>query len=227
MQWIYGIPHKARIAVVLAVIMMIVTLSNVLVRRDIDNIDRSFTSIYNDRLMPATAFFYITESLYNRRLALEKSVFAQGQDEDELKEILSTHDAKIDSLIREFEKTYLVRNEASLLRGFKKQKAAYNEIEARVIALSYSSDQQGAIDLFENEGINCFSAMLKDLHHLIVIQAAVGKELLADSHHTVASANMISFLEAGVAIVLGLLVYIILLTSKAIHRHDNSPFHLN
>lgn len=207
--------------------MMIVTLSNVLVRRDIDNIDKSFTSIYNDRLMPATAFFYVTESLYNRRLALEKSVLVQRQDEQALKEVLLAHDAKIDSLIKEFEKTYLVMNEANLLKRFKKQMEAYKVIEARVIARYYASDQQGAIDLFENEGIDIFSDMLLDLHKLIVIQATVGKELLADSHHTVASANMISFLEAGVAIVLGLLVYIILLTSKAIHRADGSPYHLN
>lgn len=227
MKWPFYIPQKMKIASVLAIIMGIVVTSNVLVRRNIDSIDRSFTSIYEDRLMAATEFFYITESLYQKRLTLEKSLWVNSGSRSELEAALTAQDKVIDSLIIEFQKTYLVLNEASLLEQFKASRQEYDAMEDRVIDLYFSSDARTAVNLFENEGVVSFSAMVKELHQLTEIQSKVGRELLNDSHHTVASAHMLSFLEVGIALVLGLLVHIVLLTSRAIQRKNNQNFFLN
>ncbi len=70
MKWAFLIPDKAKIAVILTIIVALVITSNMGMRRDIRDIDKSFTSIYNDRQMPAAEFFYITENPYQKRLLL-------------------------------------------------------------------------------------------------------------------------------------------------------------
>lgn len=227
MKWPFQIPQKMRVAVILASILAVVITTNFLVRRNIGDIDRSFTSIYQDRLMPATEIFYITELLYNERLLLEKYLWMGDRDGRGLRDKISLHHQDIDSILTEFEKTYIVPNEELCLKKFKKSRAEYKTTEGQVIALSEAGRSREAINLFENEGVAAMSATIRNLHELIDIQSNIGKELLNDSHHIVAHANMLSLLEAGVAIVLGLLVHIIIITSKILNRKPRSSYHLN
>jgi len=227
MNWPFKVPHKLRIGVALAGIMVIVVISNVLVRRNINTIDQSFTSIYKDRLMPAADLFYVMEHLYKKRMLLEKYLWSGGS-KDELMTKLATHNHSVDSLITEFKKTYLVLNEASLLDEFNDRRNNYKKIENEVLELHHSAEPSLGMSLFENEGIVVFSSMVEDLHELTAIQSKVGKQLLAESHHSVANANVLSFLEVGVAVVLGLVVHIILLTTKAMNRTTGrQKFYLN
>lgn len=227
MKWPFYVPQKMRIAVILAGIMAVVIISNILVRRSIGDIDRSFTSIYNDRLMPATEIFYITENLYNERIVLEKHLWLGQHDDLHPGTDIIRYNVSIDSILVEFEKTYIVPNEALCLKKFKKSREEYKTIEQQVISLSHAGRSKQAIELFENEGVAAMTQTIKNLHELIDIQSQIGGELLNDSHHIVASANMLSFLEAGVAIVLGLIVHILILSSKAFHKKAKQPFHLN
>lgn len=227
MNWPFKIPHKLRIAVALASIMVIIVLNNVLMRQHINTIDQSFTSIYKDRLMPATDLFYVMEHLYKERMLLEKYL-SSGGSKDELMTRLASHNASVDSLITEFKKTYLVLNEASLLDELSDRRSNYKKIENKVLELHNSPAPALGMSLFESEGIVVFSSMMEDLHELTAIQSKVGKELLAESHHSVANANVLSFLEVGVAMVLGLVVHIILLTTKAMNRKSGKQrFYLN
>lgn len=207
--------------------MGIVVFTNILVRRNIDDIDKSFTSIYNDRLLPAAEIFYITELLYNERLVLEKYLLAGDNNGNELKRSIAKYSYSIDSILVELEKTYIVPNEALCLKEFKKRRAEYRSIEQNVIALSEQGSGAQAIRVFENEGVAAITGTIKHLHDLVGIQSTIGRELLDDSHHIVASANMLSFLEVGIAIVLGLLVHVIILTSRVFNKKSGQPFHLN
>tara|TARA_R110000737_G_scaffold193377_1_gene214617 strand:- start:288 stop:821 length:534 start_codon:yes stop_codon:yes gene_type:complete len=177
--------------------------------------------------MPATEFFYITETLYQKRLILEKNVLAPSIEKTDLTDKLDTYDSKIDSLLTEIEKTYFVLDEASLLSEFKERREAYDQLENKVIDLSYANDSRQALAMLENEGGDRFNAMLSDLHQLTEIQSNNGRELLNDSHHIKASVHMLTFLEVGVSIVLSLLVHVILLTTRTVQRKSNQPFHLN
>lgn len=227
MRWAFKIGNQMRVSVILAIIVALLVISNLVMQRDIDSMDRSFTSIYNDRLMPATEFFYITETLYQKRLLLEKNVLAPSIEKEDLIKKLDAYDSRIDSLVTEIEKTYFVLDEASLLSEFKERMEAYDQLENKVINLAYANDSRQALAMLENEGGDRFNAMLSDLHQLTEIQSNNGRELLNDSHHIKASVHMLTFLEVGVAIVLSLLVHVILLTTRTVQRKSNQPFHLN
>lgn len=227
MKWIFAIQQKHKVALLLGGILCIVVLSTILVRMNMKDINRSFTSIYNDRLIPATEFFYISENMYSRRLLIEKFLlFHHKYQTDDLREKLNGYNHAIDSLIIEYEKTYLVHNESQYLSDFKNKIQEYAEVEQSIIALSENGANEAGLDLFEEKGTALFQNTIQDLHQLTQIQSSVGKELIAHSQSAMASTNILSHLQVALAFIIFVIIQIILLTSKAIHK-QKQPFHLN
>ena len=72
MKWTYQIPQKIKTATLPMGVMVLVIVSNLIARKNITEMNRSVTSIYKDRLIPATNIFYLTENLYRKRLAMEE-----------------------------------------------------------------------------------------------------------------------------------------------------------
>jgi hypothetical protein len=116
MKWSFVIQQKLKAAMLLGGIMVLIILATLLSRYNMQGIDRSFSSIYQDRLIPATTIIYLTENLYGKRVSLEKHLFEQdAQSAERVKVVLNHRNQSIDSLIRVFEKTYLVDQEAGAL----------------------------------------------------------------------------------------------------------------
>lgn len=227
MKWVFAIQQKHKVALLLGCILCIVILTTIMERINMGDINRSFTSIYNDRLIPATEIFYISENMYSKRLLMEKFLLSHEEyGIEQLRKNLDIYNRNIDSLIVEYEKTYLVDNESRCLATFKNIISDYEQVEQSVIKLSKNGSKEAGLEIFENQGIVLFQSTIQNLHQLTQIQSTVGKELIAHSQSAMASTNILSHLQIALAFIICVIIQVLLLTSTVIKK-QKQPFHLN
>lgn len=219
MRWSFVIQQKFKAAILLGGIMALIVGGTLISRYNVEGIDESFSSIYKDRLVPATTILYLTENLYRKRLSLENYLYSEAQRSPaHVKAQLRAHDRSIDSLIRLFEKTYLVDEEAKSLQGFKNQIGHYARLESQVLALCAAGSFAEAKQLFSAPGGTTFESTILNLNELAGIQSTIGKDLVRASKVNVASFGIISFLQISLAIITGLVVIVLIRNSQIIQK---------
>ncbi|MCE7040958.1 MCP four helix bundle domain-containing protein [Dyadobacter sp. CY312] len=233
MKWSFVIRQKLKAALLLSGIMAFIILGSLIARNSMEGIDKSFSSIYQDRLIPATTIIYLTENLYGKRLSLEKFLLSDDQrTSHEISSGLSLYDSRIDSLISAFEKTYLVDQEAKSLAAFKNRVEEYVLLEKMILNLHASGHVDAGKKLFEGAGANTFQSTINNLNELTSIQSNIGQELVKESKSDMASFGLISFLQIALAIIIGLIVLVLIQNSKIINKpkirqDEGSYFNLN
>ncbi|CAN5177469.1 hypothetical protein BH23BAC1_BH23BAC1_47470 [soil metagenome] len=213
-------------AILLCVGLVLLIFLNIMERRNIGQIDKFFTSIYNDRLIPATDIFYIMENLYNKRLTMEKYLFSEENLPGFTYEDLKIYDNSIDSLIVLFEKTYLVANEYKCLNNFKMAVSDYSKVENNILLLINTGSTEEAQKIFKTRGSDTFSAMIKNLHELTIIQSSVGEEIIKSSQTMLSHVNIGSKLEIVLVIFIVVAVQLIIATRKNLN-FPYQKFNLN
>jgi Four helix bundle sensory module for signal transduction len=227
MKWSFIIQQKIKAALLLSGVMVFIILNSLMSRSSMNTIDRSFSSIYQDRLVPAIDIVYLSEHLYTKRLLLEKELSnKEPKDVPVLIRQLHGHDQKIDSLIAEFEQTILIEEEVKSLAAFKKNMQAYSVLEKQVLSLGVNSSFDAGRELFYTQGALVFQKSIHQLSKLTKIQSVVGKELMKDSHTEAHYINLLFTLQIVIAIVIALLILGLIHSSKII-KQDSAPFHLN
>jgi preprotein translocase subunit SecG len=219
MKWSFVIQQKLKAALLLGGIMVLIILATLLSRRNMEGIGKSFSSIYQDRLIPATTIIYLTENLYGKRLSLEEYLLSSEIDnKDEVKLKLNAHNEDIDSLISAFEKTYLVDKEAKSLIAFKHEVRQYALLEASVLKLCSEGAAKEGKALFVGTGAKTFKKTVANLNELASIQSDIGKDLMKESKSDIASFGIISFLQIAFAVVIGLMLLVLIQSSAIINQ---------
>ncbi|MET7254031.1 MCP four helix bundle domain-containing protein [Dyadobacter fermentans] len=219
MKWSFVIQQKFKAAILLGGIMALIVGGTLISRYNVEGIDESFSSIYKDRLVPATTILYLTENLYRKRLSLENYLYSEAQQSPaHVTALLRAHDRSIDSLIRLFEKTYLVDEEAKSLQDFKSQIGQYARLEGQVLAYCRAGSFADAKQLFSAPGSTTFESTILNLNELAGIQSTIGKDLMKASKVNVASFGIISFLQISLAIITGLVVIVLIRNSQIIQK---------
>ncbi|MDX1942857.1 MAG: MCP four helix bundle domain-containing protein [Saprospiraceae bacterium] len=214
MKWVFSIQPKIKAAFLLAIICVAVLVNMFLERRNISNINDSFSSIYEDRLLPATYVFHLTDHLYQKRLILDR--YFNGKTPSNFQadiEQLQVHNNAMDTLIQDFEATYLVEMEGKLLKDLKRGLRAYNDLEWQLMKdLKNATAPEISVDAFEK----LFAAAKEELTQLSQIQIEVGKKMKEDSGRMAASTDLLTNLDALLIIVMGLIIQILIFTSKTL-----------
>src|SRR5690349_19416630 len=94
---------KAKAVIATFVIILIVLLNNFSSRKDYADLDRTMSSIYQDRLMPSGYLLHINNYLYQKKILQQSPNFADASVQTQL----AYHNKAIDSLIRNYDLTYL------------------------------------------------------------------------------------------------------------------------
>jgi hypothetical protein len=189
--------------------------------------DRSFTSIYYDRLIPATDIFYLTGNLYDRRLIMETFLFNQGSPSvADVTKKLEIHALAIDNLIAKFEKTFLVKEESQYLEKLKSGIAHYRNVERNILETFADDSKQKAQLLYEEEGKTELIRIFQHLEELAKIQSQVGLALIRDSKGIVSSSDLMLTVQIITAIVIGLLIQALIIASRVVNT-KNQDFNLN
>ncbi len=226
MKWSFVIQQKIKAAFLLGGIMSLLVLNSFLSRNNILGVDRSVTSIYQDRLIPAIDIILLTESLYTKRLLLERHLVTAKTTQPAIRQALTLHNQKIDSLLQAYEKTYLVERETTSFEALKNRMAAYSKLENNILSLHRAGQRETSIQLMEAEGSVLFNQTIQRLHELTDIQMEVGQELRKASQTEVSRFHLHSTLQIIISIIIGLMV-INLIFSARIIQFDSKNQNLN
>jgi hypothetical protein len=206
MKWAVSINRKAKIPLILGALLLLLLANKRWEQNNIESLEKSFSSIHDDRLIPATYVFKLTDHLYKKRL-LWGDAERPGQGEA-LRADLRRHDEAMESLLRRFEATYLVDAESRALKDLKASLSAGQKLEERW-ASGASKDLHAAMTAE-------FDQALRQLNLLSQIQTHVGEDLKRDSKSVLGSASIAYTMDISLLLIVGLLLFGLLSASKSI-----------
>lgn len=132
----------------------------------------------------------------------------------------------IDSLMKKYEKTFLVKQEKEQLKELKIRLIGSIAAEQHVIALSDNHSVEDGRKLYETVGRATSRRTLQQLTELMTIQTQVGQELIQSSASMVSRSKLYSTLQIALAILIGILVVGIISASNVV-QVKNDKFNLN
>lgn len=223
MKTLISIKPKYKLALVLLVMASLILAGLLMERKYFKNVNTSSASIYNDRLIPAIAIFHLSDHLTQRRLLVEEQI-GKGPLPEHLQTYLSDHSLAMDSILRAFEETYLVKAEFNSLELLKQYLDEYNQTEQ--LLLQNHRESIGS-EKIHNQLQKDFENIRSELIELSAIQNLVGKELMADTKHTVAQAHNISDFQIAVLLITCIIAQMLIIASKAITPSVRQKYELN
>ncbi|MES3018811.1 MAG: MCP four helix bundle domain-containing protein [Bacteroidota bacterium] len=216
MKWAFAIQRKIRLAIMLAVLMLSIIIFSLLESYNVTRISTSFNSIYEDRLIPAVDLYSIADHIHGKRNQLFTFLFTDKISQSEIENYLGVENSKLDKLISKYESTYLVKAESNYLNRLKKNLTDYRRDELLLIKTA-KENKETARNLYLNTTDHLYNDLNKDLMRLTQVQTEVGRELLKESQNSQSSSGFISQLQFVVAIILGLVIMILVITDKQVH----------
>lgn len=194
--------HKIKAAVLLVVTMALLIINNILGTRSYSNLDKSISSIYQDRLMPATYIFEISDHLYQERLLQEQP----GPVTSEGMRLLDSHNVAIAGLITNYEKTYLTKDEVKHWSTFKKDLQQYQNTSP-----TDGPDVEVAFD-----------KVMGSLKSLSQLQVGEGSALTQDAQTVISGRELMSQLEMSLLVIMGMVVVFLIATPEKLLVKDSS-----
>jgi hypothetical protein len=202
-------------------------LIRILEDKSVKNMNESFISLYNDRLVPAMDLYHIVENLYARRNIIESVLYTKAEAYQlDLRGNLARYNRNIDSLVNKYEKTYLVQQEKVQLQDLKKNLKDIMAMEQRLVSDIYNNQTPAALNRYERQGKAMFSNASNYLTKLIDTQKQVGNEIITDTERIVSGSKIYSNLQLALAILIGILIVGILFTSNVVNIR-NDKYNLN
>ena len=215
MKWAFAIQRKIRLAIVLAIMMLFIIIFSLMESYNVNRMSKSFTSMYEDRLIPAVDLYSIADHIHSKRNRLMTFLFTSTIKSDEITLYLKETNHELDSLINKYGKTYLVTAETNHLQSLKKNLKDFERDELMLIS-SAVIDKEVAKNLYLSTTINLYDELDKDLVQLTRVQTDIGKELLAETVKAQASSSFITQLQLVITIILGLIIMILVITGKQV-----------
>lgn len=229
MRFAYSIKQKMKIAVLLFCIMACTILIRFLEDKSVKSMNKSFVSLYNDRLVPATDLFYIAAYVDKKRSLLEESLYAPAArpiNEVDLRKKLSRINLSIDSLIKDYEKTFFVKQEKQKMAELKSWLKGHIATENKLLNVIATQGPDQARVVYDTFGRNAPGEIIQKLSELMRIQRQVGEELTKDTAFMVSGNKVYSSFQLGLAILIGILIVGIVFTSNVV-KINEEKFNLN
>lgn len=223
MRFAYSIKQKFQIAVLLFFVMACSILIRILEDKSMSNMNASFVTLYNDRLIPAMDLYHIVDNVYSRKNMIESVVYSKTAAENiNLKNRLVVYNKNIDSLLIKYEKTYLVEQEKVHLKSLKQSLQSILQMEQQLVSSIYRQEGATALTLYESQAKPLFLKTTAHLTAMIDTQKQVGNEIIKHTENIVSGTKIYSNLQLALAILIGILIVGILFTSNVVNiRNDN------
>jgi hypothetical protein len=215
MKWAFAIQRKIRLAIALAIMMLIVILLSLLESYNVNKVAKSFHSIYEDRLIPAVDLYLISGHIQSKQNNLVLFLFTDNMSAKQINATLLSENQNLETLINKYEKTYLVRAETNHLQHLKKNLELFKRDELLLVDAALKN-KDFARNLYLNNTVKLYDELDQDLIELTQVQSQIGKELLAESIKSQSSSGFITQLQIIVAIILGLVIMILIITDKQV-----------
>lgn len=208
MKWAYSIQQKFKAAVLLAIVCVIVLITNLSGRHHMDELSNSFSSVFKDRLLVESYIYMISDHLYQKKIAIDN---CSGLVDSDFRAKIGVHNDAISRLLLFYEKTLLTKEEEVCLHDFKANIAALQELEFQYLqSLDDEAQYTSTGALFDKH----FALASANLRQLSYIQIAEGKALNDSSQRIVQSSSLLTSLEMVILICIAIILQVIVLASR-------------
>lgn len=221
MKWTYGIRQKATASVLLALVLGLVMWNNLVERYQIRRLDKSFSSMYEDRLLAESYLFQLYDQLQQKSEIFQASL--QGNRAVADKFDFEQHQQKMNTIIDKYEKTHLTTEETATYQRFKAILANMTAIDAQVMAQHHGLVQANLIETSEASTARA-CAVLTELSE---IQTSEGQVLRSQSKRIMLGNISSSYFEMAILVIIALLIQALVLSSKTIQLPKTQGSNLN
>lgn len=218
MKWAYTIRNKTKAAVLLAIVLGLTMLTNLMERSRFRELERSFSSIYEDRLMVESYLFHLYENLKNEQDLLQLA--ADGELSQAAKEKLHAHQASRAGLIEQYALTYLTDEEEVKFEQLQIALGKIDRLEKEMAGRQATAPLISAHDEAAAEAFATISA-LSD------IQTAEGAELREKSKRIILGSVSTSQLEMTILIAIAVIIQGLIFSSKTLLGSPSGDPRLN
>jgi len=226
-KWIVSARNKLKLAFFLTGAVILLLLAKWVEQGKVEQMDKSFLSIYADRLVPATAIFDIRENMHLKQEALQALLHPEKPSSGFSDHTIAASNTAIGALLVEYKKTYFLKQEADHLQAFETNLLAYNQQEKAILKHLSNGDLRSANQLYERDAVPFFQAAKQKLTDLNHIQKEIGKEMLTGSQKSMASFLLLSKLELGLILLFSVLALVLIYASRAVIVRKVETFHMN
>ncbi|MDJ0366477.1 MCP four helix bundle domain-containing protein [Hymenobacter sp. H14-R3] len=223
MNMLSRIHDKAKPIRLFLLVMLVILGSSVVERQLMNKVTTSVSSLYQDRLLPATGLFELNDLLYTKQQLLALYSGAPTAGRQRTRSQVAAHNQQLSAIIEQHQATYLVGEEKQVLQSFRAQLHRYNALEARLLATDAPLPAAQVAEAARQS-----QRLHAELSQLNQIQQRVGQQLSQSSLATEGSSQLLSNFTIALLLVFMLAIQHALLTS----RHPLVPknmqnFHLN
>lgn len=197
----FGSPGATlRLAALLLVITFSIVASKLVEDHFVESLSHDCSSLFTDRLVPATTLFHLSDAVYRKRDDLMAHLRNPSKAVDESIEYrLGQHDATIQHHIAAIEKTYLVEAETQWLRKLRASLDNYSKLERQLLTQHATGAHLGRSAEFDA----AFDELRTELVNLTQVQETVGKELKSESLSSAGHLTTLLYFQLGIAFALG------------------------
>jgi hypothetical protein len=228
MKDLYSIKPKKRkrLILILSAFFALLLITEFIEKRSLKSIDKDFSSLYQDRLLPASQMYELSELLHEKRMLFE-NIKDDGEfiTQLNLKEF-EAYNTQIDQILQDYGQTYLVDKEEVYFEDFKKHYEEYLVLENTILENLQEEDLSTAIYLINKNGNDYFKILNLDLHNIASIQPEVGEQLMAHYKTSSGITSLLYYFKIALTIIIGIFV-LRLLGLEQLLRHPKQKFELN
>ncbi|MCA0239196.1 MAG: MCP four helix bundle domain-containing protein [Bacteroidetes bacterium] len=224
-KWALSTRKKLQLMLVMVLIAGMFFIAKVYEKEQVADIDQSFLSIYEDRLVPAVSIFEIRELLYRKRELLREMLPADNTLL--LRQKIDSCNQAIATLLDEYKKTFFQGNETDYLKAFESNLHAYDRFEQAALQQAQAGHAAVAMQQLDTQAAPHFKSAVLKLSELNHIQSEIGKGMLSDSKKSMASYLVLSNLETALIVLFSVLAHILIYATQSIIRRKMEPFNMN
>lgn len=222
MKWTYSIKNKTTAAILLAVILGLTMLTNLLQRKRFQELEQSFTSIYEDRLLAENYLFHLYENLKQKQDLFELA--AQNGVCHTINKELNEYRTARAQLISKYTETYLTEEEDGKFNDFKTALARIDKLEEEIARLEARFEiPTELIHTHDEITAHAFST----LSALSDIQTVEGEVLRERSKLIILGSVSISHFEMTILIVIAIVIQGLIFSSSTLLVKKSQNANLN
>ncbi len=200
MGWKLSTEQRLRAGAALIIVFLLILATNMIDKHHFEIVQKSMTSIYEDRLLAKNYIYCIS-----RQMEVKRNLLQTGLPEGSAAINANANDS-IQTLINRYSKTKLTESEAQHFASLQTRLNRLFQYEQSLSRGETINEELPSLDQVENY----YTGIFNDLDALSEIQIQEGKRELLFSNQAIDSSNLISRLEIGALILIGVLLQLLI-----------------
>lgn len=209
MKWFINLRQRNKIALLFAFVFALILVKNALDKKQVTDLGKTFSAVYEDRLLAESYIYRISDQLYREKLQFDK---AYKKGDAGFFENAPFAEA-ITSLVADFDKTRLTEEESRVFKSLKFSISHLHILQELVNddmkqGVQNQSNKQQLDDHFDHT-LSCLNALSE-------IQVREGKGLNESSMKIVAGNAILTQFELAFLVIVGILIQTLIFASRGI-----------